>query len=53
MKYFYPIIVLFFSSCTISLSLVNTHGTASDVVDSTPTTETKTDAQVEVPLKAL
>ena len=40
-------------SCTISVLLTNTHGTATDVVDSTPTTETKTDAQVEIPVKAI
>lgn len=41
------------SSCTVSLSVVNTHGNAEDVVDSTPTTDTKTDAQVEVPVKGI
>lgn len=46
-------IVLILPSCTISLTLANTHGTATDVVDSTPTTETKTDAQVEVPVKGI
>lgn len=40
-------------SCTVSVILTNTHGTAEDVVDSTPTTETKTDAQVEVPVKGI
>jgi hypothetical protein len=46
-------LTLFLQGCTVSLSLVNTHGTASDVVDSTPTTETKTDANVSIPVKAI
>lgn len=45
--------LVFLSSCTVSLSVVNTHGNAEDVVDSTPTTDTKTDAQVEVPVKGI
>lgn len=44
---FLPLLV---QSCTLSFQNVMTHGVASDVVDSDPTTETKTDAQVEVPL---
>ncbi len=53
MNFIFFLPLIFLSSCTISLTLANTHGTASDVVDSTPTTETKTDAQVEVPVKGL
>lgn len=41
---------IFFSGCTLSIILTDTHGTATDVVDSTPTTETKTDADVDIPL---
>ena len=44
---------VFLFGCTVSLILTNTHGSATDVVDSTPTTETKTDAQVEIPMKAI
>ncbi len=36
--------------CTVSLNITDTHGTATDVVDSTPTTDTKTDADVKIPL---
>lgn len=50
--FFIPFIVLF-SSCTISMINTSTHGTASDVVDSTPTTETKTDADISLPVKAI
>jgi hypothetical protein len=32
------------------LNITDTHGTATDVVDSTPTTDTKTDADVKIPL---
>jgi hypothetical protein len=46
-------LMVFFSSCTISMINTSTHGSASDVVDSTPTTETKTDADVSLPIKAV
>ena len=36
--------------CSVSLNITDTHGTATDVVDSTPTTDTKTDADVKIPL---
>ena len=39
-----------FTSCTLSFTNVMTHGTATDVVDSTPTTDTKTDADIDIPL---
>jgi len=52
-KVLFLIPLAFLSGCTLSLSLANTHGVASDVVDSTPTTETKTDADVSVPAGAL
>lgn len=39
-----------FTSCTLSFTNVMTHGQANDVVDSTPTTDTKTDADIDVPL---
>lgn len=35
------------SSCTINIIQTSTHGTASDVVDSDPTT--RTDADVSIP----
>ena len=50
---FLCLITITLCSCTVSLILTNTHGTAEDVVDSTPTTTTKTDAQVEIPLKGI
>lgn len=37
-------------ACSVSLNITDTHGTATDVVDSTPTTDTKTDADVKIPL---
>ncbi len=43
----------FLSGCTVSLTLANTHGTATDVVDSTPTTTTETSADVKVPVSAI
>lgn len=51
MKKFYCAIASLFlcTSCTVSIIMTDTHGTAEDVVDSTPTTETKTDATVDLP----
>ena len=46
-------ILPFISGCTVSLTLANTHGEATDVVDSTPTTETKTEAEVSLPIKGI
>lgn len=43
------LLCLSFSGCTFSIILTDTHGSAEDVVDSTPTQET--DIQAEVPLK--
>lgn len=39
---------MFLSGCTVSIMLTSSHGTDNDV-DSTPTTEAKTDANVSVP----
>ena len=39
---------MFLSGCTISIMLTSSHGTDNDV-DSTPTTEAKTDAELSVP----
>ena len=45
------IVLTMFSGCTLSIILTDTHGTAEDVVDSTPTQET--DVQAEVPIKPI
>ena len=37
------------SGCTVSIIMTDTHGVADDIVDSTPTTETRTDADISVP----
>lgn len=50
---FLGLLTLVASGCTISMINTSTHGTATDVVDSTPTTETKTDADVSLPVKAI
>jgi hypothetical protein len=42
-------ILLISSGCTVSIILTDTHGTATDVVDSTPTTETETDLRADIP----
>lgn len=47
------IIPALMSSCTVSLTLANTHGQASDVVDSTPTTSTEATADIKVPVSAI
>jgi hypothetical protein len=39
--------------CTISIILTDTHGSATDVVDSTPTTENETDLTADVKPSAL
>lgn len=44
------LLLLLCTSCTISIILTDTHGSATDVVDSTPKIETKTDADVDIPL---
>lgn len=41
--------MMFCTSCTVSIIMTDTHGSAEDVVDSSPTTEAKTDAQVDLP----
>jgi len=41
---------IFLLSCTISIIQTDTHGTAEDVVDSTPTTTTETDADLSIPI---
>ena len=41
------VLAMTFSSCTINMSNVSTHGNASDVVDDV--TETKTDANLSIP----
>lgn len=43
-------LMIYMTSCTLSFTNVMTHGTATDVVDSTPTQETKVDADVDVPI---
>lgn len=50
---FLALMTLIASGCTISIIQTDTHGSATDVVDSTPTTTTETDAQVDIPLKAV
>ena len=50
MMVFLAMMVLF-TGCTVSVILTDTHGTAEDVVDSTPTQET--DVQAEVPVKPI
>jgi len=54
MKYIYLLIVIV-STCSCSLSFTNvmTSGEATDVVDSTPLTETKTDADIDANLPAI
>ena len=41
--------LLFLVGCTISINLTDTHGVATDVVDSTPTTTAETDANLSIP----
>lgn len=52
-KLVFIILLTMLQGCTVSLTLANTHGVASDVVDSTPTTETKTDANATIPVSAI
>ena len=42
--------MMFCTSCTVSIIMTDTHGSAEDVVDSAPTTEAKTDATVDMPM---
>jgi len=50
-KFFLLSCFTLFSACTISIILTDTHGTATDIVDDTPTTDVKADANVQVPVK--
>lgn len=43
---------LLLTSCTLSIMLTDSHGTDNDV-DSSPTQETKTDADIQVPASLL
>ena len=52
-KLLFIILLTVLPGCTISLSLVNSHGISKDAVDSEPTTETKADAQIEIPIKGI
>lgn len=42
------LVASFATGCTISLSLVDTHGAATDVIDSSPTTTTEADVSPEL-----
>ena len=44
------IVIIFFSSCTISMNMVSTEGVASDVIDEvqSPTNDVKADVSVPV-----
>ncbi len=46
-------ILLASSGCTISIIQTDTHGTATDVVDSTPSTTAETEADIQVPVKPI
>lgn len=48
-----PIALLALGGCTISIIQTDTHGVATDVVDETATTEAKTDADLNIPVKPL
>jgi len=52
-KLVFLVIPVLLSGCTVSLTLANTHGQASDVVDSTPTTSTEASADVKIPVSAI
>jgi len=39
------VLSFFFTSCTINISLTDTHGSATDVGDTKPTTEVQTDPE--------
>ena len=43
----------FFFGCTLSFQNVMTSGTATDVVDSDPKTDSKVDSQITIPIKGL
>ena len=41
--------VLVLNGCTVSVILTSTHGTADDVVDSSPTTQAETSLDADIP----
>lgn len=50
---FIGLLTLIASGCTISIIQTDTHGSAEDVVDSTPTTSTDAKADLDIPVKAI
>ncbi len=52
MKYFSIVMMWLLSGCTLSFSNVSTHGTAADVVDSTPTqsNDIKPSTSLQIPM---
>jgi hypothetical protein len=42
--------LLFLQSCTLSFIMTDTHGTAEDVVDSTPSAQADVKPVIEIPL---
>ena len=45
------ILICLLSSCTINITIADTHGYANDLVDETATTEAEAD--VDIPVKAI
>ena len=50
--FMFAVLCLILTGCTLSIMLTDSHGTDNDV-DSTPTQETTTDADIQVPASLL
>lgn len=46
-------LIAFLSSCTINMSMANTEGSASDVIDSKPVNDVKPDTSIEIPIPVI
>lgn len=53
MKYALISIIVLFSSCTYSITMVHTEGAASDIVDEQQTPSTSINPTVNIPAKVL
>lgn len=53
MKYIALLLLSFLTSCTLSFTNVDTHGSASDIVDSDPVNDVKPATEISLPVAPL
>ena len=52
-KFLYPVFFLVFASCTTTITMTDTHGKSSDVVDENANASADVSPEVSVPIKPL